>query len=173
MRTSCGGSSAWRGDARSRRPIARYRRRPARTEPRADVFRARGLTATCTCALRRAGAELFGREYARTEGRRDGTGKRTCGHGVAGASQRHIIERPRLTKLLDGADARIILLVAPAGYGKTTLAREWTASAGGRGSGTARAAALRMSRSSRAACRRPSRLCRRRSSAARANSSRR
>src|SRR5262249_33852474 len=50
--------------------------------------------------------------------------------GLASASQRHIIERPRLTKLLDGADARIILLVAPAGYGKTTLAREWTAERG-------------------------------------------
>src|SRR3954463_13172435 len=41
--------------------------------------------------------------------------------GVAG----HIIKRPRLTKLLDETDARIILLCAPAGYGKTTLAREW------------------------------------------------
>lgn len=47
-----------------------------------------------------------------------------------GSSQRHIIERPRLTSLLDGADARIILLVAPAGYGKTTLAREWTSQRG-------------------------------------------
>lgn len=36
------------------------------------------------------------------------------------------IKRPRLTKLLDEARARILLLVAPAGYGKTTLAREWT-----------------------------------------------
>ena len=36
-----------------------------------------------------------------------------------------IIKRPRLTKLLDESEARIILLVAPAGYGKTTLAREW------------------------------------------------
>ena len=41
--------------------------------------------------------------------------------------QRHIIERPRLTKLLDDTDARLILLVAPAGYGKTTLARQWVA----------------------------------------------
>ena len=64
-------------------------------------------------------------------------------------SQRHIIERPRLTKLLDGADARKILLVAPAGYGKTTLAREWTGQRGRPGSGTARAAAPPMSRSSR------------------------
>ena len=36
-----------------------------------------------------------------------------------------IIKRPRLTKLLDESEARIVLLVAPAGYGKTTLAREW------------------------------------------------
>src|SRR3954449_8137564 len=43
--------------------------------------------------------------------------------GVAG----HIIKRPRLTKILDETDARIILLCAPAGYGKTTLAREWVA----------------------------------------------
>jgi ATP/maltotriose-dependent transcriptional regulator MalT len=37
-----------------------------------------------------------------------------------------IIKRPRLTKLLDESGARITLLLAPAGYGKTTLAREWT-----------------------------------------------
>jgi LuxR family transcriptional regulator, maltose regulon positive regulatory protein len=36
-----------------------------------------------------------------------------------------IIERPRLMKLLDETDARTILLLAPAGYGKTTLARQW------------------------------------------------
>jgi ATP/maltotriose-dependent transcriptional regulator MalT len=37
-----------------------------------------------------------------------------------------IIERPRLIKLLDEATARTILLVAPAGYGKTTLIRQWS-----------------------------------------------
>jgi LuxR family transcriptional regulator, maltose regulon positive regulatory protein len=47
-------------------------------------------------------------------------------------AQRHLIRRPRLTKLLDEANARIILLVAPAGYGKTTLAREWTSQRGRR-----------------------------------------
>jgi hypothetical protein len=40
----------------------------------------------------------------------------------------YIIKRPRLTKLLDESGARIILLCAPAGYGKTTLAREWVTS---------------------------------------------
>ena len=38
---------------------------------------------------------------------------------------RRIIERPRLTRLLDESPARIKMLVAPAGYGKTTLARQW------------------------------------------------
>jgi LuxR family maltose regulon positive regulatory protein len=41
------------------------------------------------------------------------------------AGRSHIIQRPRLTRLLDESTARIILLVAPAGYGKTTLARQW------------------------------------------------
>jgi LuxR family maltose regulon positive regulatory protein len=39
--------------------------------------------------------------------------------------RRHIVKRPRLTRLLDESEARIILLVAPAGYGKTTLTRDW------------------------------------------------
>jgi ATP/maltotriose-dependent transcriptional regulator MalT len=38
---------------------------------------------------------------------------------------RRIIDRPRLTQLLDECEARVILLLAPAGYGKTTLARQW------------------------------------------------
>jgi ATP/maltotriose-dependent transcriptional regulator MalT len=46
------------------------------------------------------------------------------------AEPRHIIKRPRLTKLLDEADTQRILLIAPAGYGKTTLAREWLAQEG-------------------------------------------
>jgi LuxR family maltose regulon positive regulatory protein len=41
------------------------------------------------------------------------------------AAQRRIIRRPRLTSMLDESAARIRLLIAPAGYGKTTLAREW------------------------------------------------
>jgi LuxR family maltose regulon positive regulatory protein len=41
--------------------------------------------------------------------------------------RRHIIERPRLTRLLDETSARVIMLVAAAGYGKTTLARQWLA----------------------------------------------
>jgi DNA-binding CsgD family transcriptional regulator len=42
-----------------------------------------------------------------------------------GVARRRIIKRPRLTRMLDESRARIILLVAPAGYGKTTLAHEW------------------------------------------------
>lgn len=49
------------------------------------------------------------------------------------AARSHIIRRPRLTRLLDEATARIILIVAPAGYGKTTLAREWLEVSGQRG----------------------------------------
>src|SRR5262249_27479549 len=41
--------------------------------------------------------------------------------------RQRIIERPRLTRLLDESPARVLMLVAPAGYGKTTLARQWLA----------------------------------------------
>ena len=40
-------------------------------------------------------------------------------------ARRYIIKRPRLTRLLDNANARVLMLNAPAGFGKTTLAREW------------------------------------------------
>ena len=52
------------------------------------------------------------------------------GKSTATASKikpRRIIERPRLTRLLDESQGRIKMLVAPAGYGKTTLARQWLA----------------------------------------------
>jgi LuxR family maltose regulon positive regulatory protein len=45
--------------------------------------------------------------------------------------RRRLISRPRLERLLDESDARIALLAAPAGYGKTTLARQWLASVEG------------------------------------------
>lgn len=41
--------------------------------------------------------------------------------------RRHLIERPRLTRLLDECEATVIVIAAPAGYGKTTLAKEWLA----------------------------------------------
>ena len=50
------------------------------------------------------------------------------GEGITasqGIRRRRIIERPRLMSLLDGGQGRIRMLVAPAGYGKTTLARQW------------------------------------------------
>ncbi len=36
-----------------------------------------------------------------------------------------IIERPRLLRVLEESQAQTIVLAAPAGYGKTTLARQW------------------------------------------------
>jgi len=39
--------------------------------------------------------------------------------------KRRIVERPRLFALLDESKARVRMLVAPAGYGKTTLAEQW------------------------------------------------
>jgi ATP/maltotriose-dependent transcriptional regulator MalT len=41
--------------------------------------------------------------------------------------KRRIVERPRLYALLDASSARVRTLVAPAGYGKTTLAEQWVA----------------------------------------------
>jgi LuxR family maltose regulon positive regulatory protein len=46
--------------------------------------------------------------------------------------RRRIIERPRLFALLDQSTARVRTLVAPAGYGKTTLADQWVARDGRR-----------------------------------------
>ena len=47
--------------------------------------------------------------------------------------RRRVIERPRLFALLDESPNRIRTLVAPAGYGKTTLAEQWVARQGRRG----------------------------------------
>jgi DNA-binding NarL/FixJ family response regulator len=47
--------------------------------------------------------------------------------------RRRIIERPRLFALLDESRARVRTLVAPAGYGKTTLAEQWVGREGRRG----------------------------------------
>lgn len=44
---------------------------------------------------------------------------------TAAHAHSHIVARPRLTRLLDESGAQVILFLAPAGYGKTTLAREW------------------------------------------------
>ena len=41
------------------------------------------------------------------------------------AARRYIIKRPRLTRLMDNANAHALMLIGPAGFGKTTLAREW------------------------------------------------
>jgi DNA-binding NarL/FixJ family response regulator len=47
--------------------------------------------------------------------------------------RRRIIERPRLLALLDASKTRVKLLVAPAGYGKSTLAEQWAGRDGRRG----------------------------------------
>jgi ATP-dependent transcriptional regulator len=39
-----------------------------------------------------------------------------------------LIKRSRLLEKLDDSDARVIALIAPAGFGKTTLARQWISS---------------------------------------------
>jgi DNA-binding NarL/FixJ family response regulator len=44
-----------------------------------------------------------------------------------------IVERPRLFAILDESRARLRMLIAPAGYGKTTLAEQWVARDGRRG----------------------------------------
>src|SRR3954465_6723199 len=49
----------------------------------------------------------------------------------------HIIERPRLiARLEEGGGARVSVLAAPAGYGKTTLARQWSQRQAGPGAGS-------------------------------------
>jgi ATP/maltotriose-dependent transcriptional regulator MalT len=46
---------------------------------------------------------------------------------TASPALEHIIERPRLiARLAEDGGSRITLLAAPAGYGKTTLARQWS-----------------------------------------------
>src|SRR5437899_12626998 len=44
----------------------------------------------------------------------------------------HIIERPRLiARLSEGGGSRVSVLASPAGYGETTLARQWSKRQGG------------------------------------------
>ena len=47
------------------------------------------------------------------------------GKGAPTPLFRRHVRRPRLTALLDESAAQTILIVAPAGYGKTTLVTEW------------------------------------------------
>ena len=44
--------------------------------------------------------------------------------------EHRIIDRPRLISALDECGSKAILLLAPAGYGKTTLARQWIETVG-------------------------------------------
>jgi ATP/maltotriose-dependent transcriptional regulator MalT len=56
---------------------------------------------------------------------------RTATAGIL--QRRRVIQRPRLLALLDESTARVKTLVAPAGYGKTTLAEQWVEGGGRRG----------------------------------------
>jgi len=47
--------------------------------------------------------------------------------------RRRVIQRPRLVALLDQSKAHVKTLIAPAGYGKTTLADQWVHTEGRRG----------------------------------------
>ena len=54
----------------------------------------------------------------------------TMGEGTSSEPQvgrQRIVARPRLLRSLDDSSARIKIIVAPAGYGKTTLAQQWLA----------------------------------------------
>jgi LuxR family transcriptional regulator, maltose regulon positive regulatory protein len=43
-------------------------------------------------------------------------------------SRRRVVPRPRLAELLDrGTESKLVLVSAPAGFGKTTLVAEWLA----------------------------------------------
>jgi ATP/maltotriose-dependent transcriptional regulator MalT len=70
---------------------------------------------------------------AATEGDETMARATTVDGGKRKLRRRRIIERPRLIALLDQSTARVRTLVAPAGYGKTTLAEQWVAKEGRRG----------------------------------------
>jgi LuxR family maltose regulon positive regulatory protein len=59
-------------------------------------------------------------------------GKTATVRNTRSLQRRRIIQRPRLLALLDESTAPVRALVAAAGYGKTTLAEQWVASAGRR-----------------------------------------
>ena len=114
-----------------------HRPRSPLPKPRSRTTRSGGLTATAPAALpgRRRGVSpgQFGWNAARGNTLRHSGMRRPrekmsrLQEQAATAANRHIIERPRLTRLLDETSAQVILLVAPAGYGKTVLARQWMA----------------------------------------------
>src|SRR5262249_27586289 len=111
------------------------RRRPARAKPEVGRGRQRGLTANRACGpvgwqARSAQKDTRNSRRPRLSWRRAAGGAQGEQVGEATAmdtsrASRRIIERPRLTRLMTDSESRVMLLVAPAGYGKTTLAREW------------------------------------------------
>ena len=128
-------SSASRGVGRSRPPIGCSREMTRSTEASARLRPIRGTDGTVPAA-HAAGTAPFLLWFPLSPSGPDGntldprpqmeTDERTEREPVAAPS--HIIERPRLIKLMEDSGARVIVLHAPAGYGKTTLAREWARS---------------------------------------------
>src|SRR5262249_34033871 len=108
-----------------RRVSAADRRRPARAKPRIRSLRIRGLTALYLRPGAGTGPLSTSRYFPPPRLRLRADGMVGEASAATAVSRRRIIKRPRLTNTLDESGARIILLVAPAGYGKTTLAREW------------------------------------------------
>ena len=88
----------------------------------ADSGRSRPLTRP-RAPLGIEGARV-GRSIQETSVRRDAT---TATVPEARIRKRRIVERPRLFALLDESKAQVRMLIAPAGYGKTTLAEQWVA----------------------------------------------
>src|SRR6184192_639369 len=126
MQTPCARSSAFRGGGRSRQRTAPVRAtthspKAPRPKPAADAepgtVPAVDLLAAGAALLEIRPRPSYG-PHAMTE--------TAAYEQILGPLK--LIERPRLTELLDGSDSRIITLVAPAGYGKTTLTRQWMAS---------------------------------------------
>src|SRR6266498_382935 len=131
IQTRCGRSSASHGGGRSRRRTAPVRATIPSPKTSRRTRSAAGADSSPVPAvdLRTAGTGLlafgsepvYGSERAKQPPRWEMDDTDNYGH----SRRLTIIERPRLTSLLDATSSRIIMLVAPAGYGKTTLTRQW------------------------------------------------
>ncbi len=136
MQTSFAKNSVSRGVDRSLRPTGCSRETTRSNEASARLRPIRGTDGTVPAVRRRHGPYLLSFPQSTAAADRNTlvsrpkmeTEQSKSGDPVAAPS--HIIERPRLIKLMEDSGARVIVLQAPAGYGKTTLARQWAATGG-------------------------------------------